>query len=69
VDRTLIGEPAASQAARQVVFSVDINTGRLISVAPVVHSDGELDQLDQWIDGCIFLSGLIHPRNRERAAA
>lgn len=53
----------------RVIFSIDRNSGRIISVVPTVDTDQELHQLEPWIEAALILSDLIQPRPEARAAA
>lgn len=69
--KTLIGENLASQedSIKHVIFAV--NSGKIVSVTPVVNSDEELNQLTPWIQACLILGDLIRPSSKpdRRAAA
>jgi hypothetical protein len=73
VERTLITAQRASQVKRiaRVIFTIDRDTAKVVSIAPIVDSDEELNQLEPWLQACLILSDLIRiaKENNERVAA
>lgn len=69
--RTLNTELQSRQARAisRVVFTIDREQGKIVSVLPAVDSDEELRQLEEWIEAALILSDLIQPRPEARAAA
>ena len=74
MEKTLITESGASQSRSltRVIFSIDLEAGKLVSVVPCVNSDVEMQQIDPWIQAVLILSDVIRPAAKyedRRAAA
>jgi len=68
---TLDRESRQQGTVCRVIFTVDRDSAKILSVTPVVDSDEELAQLEPWIQACLILSELIScpKHSQDRAAA
>jgi hypothetical protein len=62
-------QPSQANSISRVIFTVDRAVGKIVSVAPVVDSDEELNQLERWLEACILLAALIRPKKAVGKAA
>ena len=66
---TLDRESRQQGTVCRVIFTVDRDSAKILSVRSVVDSDEELAQLEPWIQACLILSDLIRPAKIDTRAA